>query len=154
MKLIPVQGHFAKVDDKDYKFLIQFKWYYRRQKNRHWALRKYRGETISMHRDIMKCKKGDKIDIDHKDHDGLNNQRNNLRRANRSQNSANRKKIFGRSKYLGVSFEKNTNKWRAQITKNGRWHNLGRYESEIMAAKAYDAKAKELHGEFANLNFK
>jgi hypothetical protein len=91
--------------------------------------------------------------IDHKNRNGLDNQKSNLREATRSQNNANKKPTsFSSSRFLGVS--KRYSKWTARITKNGVTYDLGAFKIEDEAAKAYDNKAIELHGEFANLNFK
>lgn len=91
--------------------------------------------------------------VDHRDHEGLNNTRTNLRLATRSQNSCNNKKTRGRSsKYKGVSRDKR-GYWRAKIHFKGKHIFLGYFDNEIDAARAYDKAAKELHGEFAVLNF-
>jgi len=51
-----------------------------------------------------------------------------------------------------VSRDRRLEKWRAQIWHNGRHHYLGLFASEDAAARAYNAKARELFGEFAYLN--
>ena len=158
MKLISLShGLFAQVDDEDFEYLNQFKWKLLRINTLNYSIRYGKNGHYLMHREIMKIKKNEMID--HKDRNGLNNQKNNLRIATRSQNGANRKSC-GSSNYLGVSknldYRKNGEKirWRTQIQKNGIKIKLGSFKTEIEAAKAYDLKAKELHGEFANLNFK
>lgn len=103
-----------------------------------------------MHRQILGLT-DPKIFTDHKDHNGLNNQRSNLRIATHGQNMAN-KSPSGKSKYMGVSWNKNDKKWRSQIRKNRVTIYLGSYINEIDAAIAYNNKAVEVHGEFANLN--
>ena len=159
MKLINLtQGKFAQVDDDDYEFLMQWKWYIHVSKNNNYVCRSARiGEysnkrcAIKMHRVILGITDS-KVFVDHKDHNGLNNQKNNLRVATRSQNNTNRKsKRNGTSIYLGVS--KFNNKWRASIRSNGNYFYIGLFISEIDAAKAYDKKAMELHGKWANFNF-
>jgi hypothetical protein len=77
-----------------------------------------------------------------------------MRNCTKSQNAMNRKSYHGSSKYLGVKVINNK-----YIVANIKpWHAdqlyLGKFLTEEDAARAYDAKAKELHGEFANLNFK
>ncbi len=49
-----------------------------------------------------------------------------------------------KSKYVGVSWEKDRQKWKAQIDIRNNKKNLGRFDSEIQAAKKYDEYAKEL----------
>jgi hypothetical protein len=109
------------------------------------------------------------LDTDHRDRDGLNNQRYNLRVCTNSDNQKN-KQAWGTSKYLGVSLHtsrhdyhyKNSDKtiecvssrWIATIRHEKKVISLGRFQNEIGAARAYDEGAKKYHGEFANLNFK
>jgi len=93
------------------------------------------------------------IKVDHKDRNGLNNQRNNLRLATHKQNMANRSRHKGSvSKYLGVHWRKDRSRWLACITKDGVPCVLGSFKSEIDAAIAYNKAATRLHGEFANIN--
>jgi len=103
-----------------------------------------------MHNEIMGFK-----GADHIDHDGLNNQKSNLRKANQGQNCANRKKsTTAKSFYKGVYWNEKNKKWKVSIMKNGKSRHLGYFALEIDAAIAYDKAATELFGEFANLNFK
>jgi ABC-2 type transport system ATP-binding protein len=105
-----------------------------------------------MHRVIMNAPKGSIVD--HRDHEGLNNTKQNLRFATRSQNSCNRKRLnYGSSKYRGVCRGNECNKWRAYISFNGQRKYLGYFDNEEDAGKAYDEAAKIYHGEFAVLNF-
>lgn len=111
-----------------------------------------------MHAVIMNTVGTEKL-VDHKDHNGLNNQKSNLRVCTKSENMANRYSVKGSSSsFLGVSMYvdkrniKKNIKWVANIRKNNKTTFLGYFQSEIEAAKAYNKKAKELHGEFARLN--
>jgi hypothetical protein len=147
MKIIKLtQGQFSQVDDEDYEFLNQFKWQAYKAPNTYYAMRESKGKTIRMHRIIMKTPSN--LMVDHIDHNGLNNQKINLRNCNASQNQCNKKPI-GSSIYLGVNIC-----IRATIRINNKNVNLGSFKTEIEAAKAYDKAAKENFGEFANLNFK
>lgn len=101
-----------------------------------------------MHIEIM-GKRG----IDHRDHNGLNNQKSNLRFCTPSENAMNaRKNENSSSVYKGVCFFNRDKKWLAQIQVNGKPIRLGCFASEVEAAKAYNNKAIELFCEFANLN--
>jgi len=96
-----------------------------------------------------------KFNIDHKNLDRSDNRLLNLREATHQENAANcSASIRGVSKYLGVMPSKTKGKWVAQIKKNYKSGYIGTFRTEIEAAKAYDAEAIVVHGEFANLNFK
>ncbi len=150
LKIIPLNnGRFAIVNAADYEKLMQHKWFVKISPE--YAVRKEKGKTIYMHNEIMEPPSG--YIVDHIDHRSLNNSRSNLRLATKSQNCCNQKKKGGRtSKYKGVYRDKRGH-WRAKINFDGKTICLGRYKNEIDAAKAYDKAAKELHGEFAVLNF-
>lgn len=85
----------------------------------------------------------------------MDNRRCNLRLATHQENCFNIRKRDGTSsKYKGVYFDtQNARTWRARIARDGKRRHLGSFRSEVEAAKAYDAAAKELFGEFAWLNF-
>ena len=90
--------------------------------------------------------------VDHINQDPLDNRRQNLRLATRSQNAANLGPYANNtSGYKGVDF--NRGKWRARITQDGVRYFLGTFDTAEDAARAYDQKALELFGEFASLNF-
>lgn len=155
MKTIPLtQGKVALVDDEDFEYLSQFKWAAHKTgpnlyADRYSAINGH-GGRIQMHREIMCFPKG--MEIDHIDHNGLNNQKNNLRVCTRKQNAANTKS-YGKSKYRGVFIDRD--KYiRAAIKIQDKYTYLGSFKTEIDAAMAYDKMAKKYYGEFANLNFK
>lgn len=92
---------------------------------------------------------------DHKNHDGLDNRRSNLRLCTPSQNSQNRRKQPGcASRHKGVCLSgRLKNKWQAAIWLNGIRINLGHFDNELTAGIAYDRMAGKLFGDFAYLNF-
>ena len=91
--------------------------------------------------------------VDHINHKGLDNRKENLRFASRGQNGANaHSRKNSTSQYLGVGWDKIAQKWRTQIQYKKKVYYLGIFICEHQAALAYNKKAKELHGEFANLN--
>jgi len=157
MKQIPLtRGYFALVDDEDYDSLIKFKWNCQVVKgsDRLYAYRANKNEItgrrvpVSMHRQIMGVT-DPKVDVDHWDTYGLNNQKHNLRVCSRSQNNGNmRRPKDNTSGYKGVSFDKKRRLWRAYL--KGR--SLGRFSEIGEAALAYNAAAIGLWGEYARLN--
>lgn len=161
MKEIKLTKGFIKlVDDKDFDYLNQWKWCVLIVKGSKTFYAKrglYIKETqetgvILMHREILRLSNS-QTKADHIDHNGLNNQRGNLRIATHSQNVANASsRKNSSSKYLGVYWDKIRNKWAVEITKNYKKRYLGHFKTENEAATAYNDAAKVIHGQFANLN--
>jgi len=159
MKRIAVGKHgiFALVDDRDYDELSKTKWSLKTvpDSTRQYATRIDREtfKTISMHRQIMGFPQG--LDVDHHDGDGLNNQRSNLRSCSRSENMRNgtHRRNNNTSGFIGVSWHTAAKKWEACIKNDYGKIYLGVFDSPEMAARARDAKAIEVHGEYAKLNF-
>ena len=153
IRYIPLtKGKVAIVDAADYEWLSRYKWQALDFGGRIYASRAAPGRgRISMHRAIMKPPKG--MVVDHINGNGLDNRRCNLRICTFAQNCANRRPQRNRaSPYKGVAPGRN-GKATAQIGYRGEIMWLGTFDDEIEAAKAYDRKAYELHGEFAYLNF-
>jgi hypothetical protein len=156
MKTIPLtQAKIALVDDQDLVLVSKYIWHaaYDPSSGVYYAVTNpgcRRGRRqIRMHRLIL----GEPDNqIDHVDGDGLNNQRHNLRVATHSQNMQNRH-AWGCSRFKGVKRSSNGKKWRATIYKDKKAINLGSFNIEVDAARAYDSKASELFGQFARLNF-
>lgn len=143
------QGYVAKIDAADLNLVSQHCWHLHNSNGKLYAATGGGRKRIFMHSLIFGS-----LGIDHKDGDGLNNSRENLRKASHCQNMQNRK--LGKnstSGYKGVSFDKSVGLWKASIGHNFRRYNLGRFSTKEQAALAYDKKAKELHGNFAVLNF-
>jgi hypothetical protein len=156
------QGKIALVDDEDYEYLNQWKWHAQKDGNRFYALRtpplnsiaKTGSKVIRMHRIIMNTPGG--LEVDHIDHNGLNNQKHNMRNCTKKQNTQNMAKRINKIGFIGVSFRKERNRFVAYVSDNieGRKKHLGYYKTAIDAAKVRDIAAKQYYGEFANLNFK
>ena len=92
--------------------------------------------------------------VDHRDGDGLNNRRANLRRADAQTNQRNRRKLAATtSPYKGVHWSAHRRIWVAQIKVDQRGIHLGHFADPADAARAYDAAALEYFGPFARLNF-
>lgn len=143
-------GRVAVVDDADYERISRYKWRACKPRNVVYAMTNVTAtSTEYMHHMVLGVR-----GVDHRDGNGLNNQRSNLRPCNQSQNGANtRPRSGGTSRYKGVSWHKLTGTWRAYIRVNYRQIQLGHFETEEEAARAYDAAALEHFGAFANLNF-
>jgi hypothetical protein len=157
MKTIPLtQGKVALVDDEDYEYLNQWRWYAQKDPNNFYAVRNSYGKKgkqtrIIMHRLIMDTP--ELLQVDHIDHNGLNNQKHNLRNCTRIENLRNRA-ACGFSRYLGVSCLPYGKRWQAKINVSKKNIYLGVFKTKEEAARAYDKAAKEYYGEFANLNYK
>lgn len=150
------QGYVTIVDDDDYEHINQWKWFAARFKNTVYAHRNERvggkQRTVRMHREILGIADSS-VFCDHKDGNGLNNQRCNLRECTKRENNLNcKRKTSDTSNYKGVSLYAPNNKWGARIMHNGNAVHLGYHETENAAAKAYNEAAMKHHGEFAYLN--
>ena len=152
------QGFETLVDDEDYKYLKKMKWYVLIQPNGRkyaiangWDFIKHKRFSIRMHRVITKATKGK--DVDHLNSNGLDNRKCNLRLCSRSENLG-RKRVFIKktSKFRGISYDKNRDKWKARIRFNKKQVFIGRFSSENEAAEAYNYKSASLSKEYAILN--
>ena len=184
MKLIPLNTrkgskrggkYFVQVDNEDYDFVSQWNWTVNIMAHTCYAQRLDKSiiphQNIQLHRFLLEITDPNII-VDHIDHNGLNCQRNNLRKCTKSENSKNRIG-FGSSEFLGVSLHETkskyeskkggqkkytSSKWRASIKIKDKYKSLGRFPltpcGELLAALTYDIAAERVHGSFANFNFK
>lgn len=161
MKTIELtKGKIALVDDEDFERVSKLKWYpvcgaryASTVLYRYLGKYKYQHINIRLHRFIMGLTQRDIMDVDHINHNGLDNRKTNLRICSRSQNSANsRLSKDSTSGFKGVYWHAPRRKWRARICKDGKRINLGTFADKKDAALAYNNKAMELFGEFACLN--
>ena len=141
--------YFVLVSPEDFAQLSEHKWSASNKRGMVYAVRRKNGRTVYMHREIMKARKG--MVVDHKNCRTWDNRRCNLRVCTQKQNQANRGPRGGLSQYVGVL--RRGDQWEARISYRGELFCLGRYDTQIAAAKARDRKAYELHGPFAYLNF-
>lgn len=149
MKEIPLtRGYVALVDDEDYDWLNQWKWFARVRRQTAYAARTVHRRTVQMHTLIS----GFAI-TDHIDGDGWNNQRHNLRDGTIGNKWNQRKYRGGANPYKGAYLRRSSGRWQAQIAVSGRRINLGTFDTQEEAALAYDAAARTHFGEFAALNF-
>jgi len=159
MKTIPLtKGKVALVDDADFEWLNQHKWHAIQPNPPHgsfYAARRDMAQSeryVYMHNVILGV-----LGVDHRDSNGLNNQRSNLRPASPREN-ASHQRLQHRKKggFKGVSRPAiatgMSHLWFAYINHKGKRRYLGYFVNATDAARAYDAKAIELFGEFALTN--
>lgn len=152
------QGKVALVDDADYEELSEYKWYASKYKNIWYAERMGRTSwgkryVIRMHRQILGLNYKDNNYVDHWNHNGLDNRRQNLRVCTQTQNCYNKRHQHQKSSgFQGVSWCDRQLQWRASITYKNSHKFLGYFDFEEEAAKAYNKAAEESFGEFASLN--
>lgn len=167
MKKIPLSGKngkglFAIVDDENFAFLSQFSWslslkgYAQAYIPVKWKNKYPVGKSIQMQRMVLFDSLDSKTYADHINRDKLDNRRKNLRVCTLAESNRNRGIIHFKhrqkivSKFKGVWWDKT--KWRCAITHNNKKIYLGRYDSELEAAKAYNEAADILFKEYAYLN--
>jgi hypothetical protein len=155
MKQIPLtKGLVAQVDDEDYSTVDALRWRAIPYKGTHLAVTNIEADFLTyLHRFVMRIGRGDSTCVVHKDGNGLNNCKSNLKVVKRGYLQKRRvpnKQAF--SKYKGVGYHRRFKKWTARITINGVTKSLGYYKSEKAAALAYNRAAKAHFGKDAYLN--
>ena len=155
---IPLQNCdlVALVDKQDFDLVSSYRWYrHVGGKTIYAGSASWDGKVhsrIYMHRLLV----GEaNMQVDHIDHDGLNNRRSNLRICTSSQNGCNKRaeKPNKSSRFRGVRRDSSFPRWTAQISFDHQWQYLGSFATEEEAAMAYDRAAILLHGQFAVVNF-
>lgn len=144
------KGMHILIDSEDYEEISKYWWNCHKFKNSFDAFSGWAKNIFRMHRMIMKSP--DLLHVDHINGNGLDNRKSNLRICTRKQNSMNRRpNKIGASQYKGVYWKKENQKWAAQLGSNPRYY-LGYFGTEKEAAEAYNKKALEIYGEFAQFN--
>lgn len=151
------KGFAAIIDDDDFERVSKFKWYTRSNGgSKFYAATGTPGDSnkkIYLHRFILEAPSN--LQVDHINGNTMDNRKENLRLCTIQENLRN-KKASGQYKgaiYAGKGRDL-AKPWSARISHEGKNLYLGYYATAEEAAKAYDKAAKELYGEFAQLNFK
>lgn len=150
-----IKGHVILYDDADAHLVDPYQWNVTQGKTLYArrSTREPRKGVVLMHRAIMGLEPGNKMRVDHINHDGLDNRRSNLRLATASQNAANgMMSMGGSSRYKGVFWAKNMGRWGAKIKVNQRDIVLGYFDDEDEAARTYDNAARKAFGSYAQTN--
>jgi hypothetical protein len=146
------QGYVAIVDDEDYDRLSQFKWRVHLHRYtayaKRWDYNSSPPKVVYMHREILGCQKGQQAD--HRDGNGLNNSRSNLRMASHAQNMQNcRRSKKNTTGFKGVYFDRRKKKFHVLIRVNGARNFIGYFDTPEKAHAAYCEAAEKYHQEFA-----
>lgn len=150
-----IRGREVLLDEQDLDLFEAYRWHVRTLRSGHsyvcsGAKIEGHSSTVLFHRVITNCPAG--MVVDHINGNGLDNRRANLRVCHQACNVRNARKVRGtKNRYKGTKLTP-CGRWQAHIW-HGRTINLGSFETDVQAAAAYDAAARELFGEFARTNF-
>lgn len=149
MTLQIASGKEVLISEADFGLVSQFLWHVGAKG---YVMARLNGKKIYLHRLIMNTPND--MDTDHINRNKLDNRRENLRIATRSENNMNKKmQTNNTSGYKGVGWNKQNQNWRAKIKVGDKHLNLGSFQDKILAAKAYDDAAKKYFGKYARTNF-
>lgn len=153
-EIVLTKGMVAIVDEEDYERAVAFKWSANNCNGRWYARRLVKSgkkrRVVYLHRFLVNAPAG--LMVDHKNGNGLDCCRKNMRLATNGQNQSNaRMPRNNTTGFLGVG--RVLRRWKAQISINGNKTYLGTYTTAEAAASAYDAKVREIRGEFGRTNF-
>lgn len=131
---------YALVDEADYDLVSRHRWYVKHDypATSTYPYGKGRPVTIYMHRLILGLERGDKAKVDHRNHDSLDNRRENIRICSHAENHQNRRRYGDRatsSQYRGVSWRKAAQKWAAYACVKGEQYHLGFFDDEHEAGR-------------------
>ena len=162
---IQFQGYELIIDEEDFELFNKYKWRVLKRPDSHTVYLQATSRDIKneyFHRIILGIKVGNKIRVDHRNGNGMDNRKvENLRIANFIQNGRNQIKVEGKtyagkltsSRFKGVSFYKRDSNYSAYIMLPGKHKiHLGYFNDDVLAAKAYNDAALKYFGEFACLN--
>lgn len=144
-------GYEAIVDANDYPLVSECRWFLKRGHRNNYARRKETSGYLGMHALLLAIEAG--MQPDHINCNGLDNRRCNLRPATPKENQRNRKKVNGRSRFKGVSWDRKRKMWESYIHVGGKKKSLGMFSDEEHAGHMYDEAARTYYKEFARLNF-
>ena len=145
-------GRVAIVDDEDAAMVSALRWnLIFHQGERIYAISNSATGSVLMHRLLMQCQDG--LEVDHRNGDGLDNRRENLRVCTHAENMQNRAQHRNNtSGVTGVYWHRHRNKWAVQLRVNGKKVSLGHFSEMEEAKRVRDDAARRYHGEFARLN--
>lgn len=144
------RGFSVLISREDYARVSQFKWHYTGGYARRTA--KETGKHHWLHRFILNLSDNDPR-VDHRNGNGLDCRRSNLRTATPTQNQGNKRLNKNNTTgFKGVCFDAFNEKFMASICINGKSKTIGRFDTAQSAADAYDAYAQQHFGEYALTN--
>lgn len=141
---------WALVDAADWPVVSRSLWYAHFTRSGWYAASRVAGRIVLLHRFLLDAPPG--VRVDHKDGDGLNCRRHNIRLASAAENNYNsRRRRRSGAPFKGIREARG--RWKASIRQGGKARHLGTFSTPEAAARAYDAALVEVAGEFARTNF-